>query len=154
MLPNTGANNAPPVIQAKKSNRTPKFTYTPEKIVGMGTFGIVYEATCQETGEVVAIKKVMQDRAQFKFRELQILRELYHPNIVILKHAFLTYGPVKPPPEGQENKRRKKKDINRDRDIYLNAVMDYMPETVHKVIDHYKKQKLHVPLILVKLYSY
>ena len=42
-----------------------------------------------ETGEVVAIKKVFQDK-RYKNRELQIMKELYHPNIVNLKHAFYT----------------------------------------------------------------
>jgi glycogen synthase kinase 3 beta len=34
------------------------FTYNAEKIVGNGTFGVVYQAKVQETGEIVAIKKV------------------------------------------------------------------------------------------------
>ena len=43
-----------------------------------------------ETGEVVAIKKVLQDK-RFKNRELQIMRQLVkdkHSNIVTLKHCF------------------------------------------------------------------
>ena len=44
-----------------------------------------------ETGEVVAIKKVYQDK-RYKNRELQIMKELYHPNIITLKHAFYTQG--------------------------------------------------------------
>lgn len=52
-----------------------------EKVVGQGTFGIVFKANVEETGEVVAIKKVYQDK-RYKNRELQILRELDHPNII------------------------------------------------------------------------
>jgi serine/threonine protein kinase len=44
-----------------------------------------------ETGEVVAIKKVYQDK-RYKNRELAIMKELYHPNIITLKHAFYTTG--------------------------------------------------------------
>ena len=43
-----------------------------------------------ETNEVVAIKKVLQDK-RFKNRELQIMRQLVkdpHTNIVALKHCF------------------------------------------------------------------
>lgn len=43
-----------------------------------------------ETGEIVAIKKVLQDK-RFKNRELQIMRLLVkdgHSNIVGLKHCF------------------------------------------------------------------
>jgi serine/threonine protein kinase len=44
-----------------------------------------------ETGEVVAIKKVYQDK-RYKNRELQLMRELSHPNIVTMKNAFYTKG--------------------------------------------------------------
>ena len=44
-----------------------------------------------ETGEDVAIKKVYQDK-RYKNRELQIMREMKHPNIVNLRHAFFTQG--------------------------------------------------------------
>ena len=33
-------------------------TYNAEKIIGNGSFGVVFKATIAETGEVVAIKKV------------------------------------------------------------------------------------------------
>lgn len=44
-----------------------------------------------ETGEVVAIKKVYQDK-RYKNRELQIMKEFFHPNVITLKHAFYTQG--------------------------------------------------------------
>ncbi len=44
-----------------------------------------------ETGEVVAIKKVYQDK-RYKNRELQIMKEFFHPNVINLKHAFYTQG--------------------------------------------------------------
>jgi len=50
------------------------------------------------------------------------MRELYHPNVVTLRHAFFTQGD--------------KKD-----EIYLNVVMEYIPETVFRVIKHYNKIK-------------
>ena len=59
--------------------------------MGSGTFGVVYQANCIETGEKVAIKKVFQDK-KYKNRELQIIRELSHPNIVKLRSSFLTSG--------------------------------------------------------------
>lgn len=63
------------------------------------------------------------------------MRELIHPNVVTLRHAFFTQGD--------------KKD-----EIYLNVVMEYIPETVFRVIKHYNKIKQPVPLLLVKLYAY
>ena len=65
-------------------------SYSAERIIGNGSFGVVFEAKVVETGEVVAIKKVLQDK-RFKNRELQIMRQLVsdpHPNIVALMHCF------------------------------------------------------------------
>merc|ERR1719408_422223 len=44
--------------------------YDAKKMVGHGSFGAVFLANVVETGEVVAIKKVLQDR-RFKNRELK-----------------------------------------------------------------------------------
>jgi hypothetical protein len=65
-------------------------SYSAERIIGNGSFGVVFEAKVVETGEVVAIKKVLQDK-RFKNRELAIMRLLVkdpHSNIVALKHCF------------------------------------------------------------------
>ena len=37
---------------------------------------------------------------------------------------------------------------------YLNVVMDYIPDTVYKVMKSYLKMKQMVPPILIKLYTY
>lgn len=65
-------------------------SYSAQRIIGNGSFGVVFEAKVVETGKVVAIKKVLQDK-RFKNRELQIMRQLVkdpHPNIVALEHCF------------------------------------------------------------------
>jgi glycogen synthase kinase 3 beta len=110
------------------------YTYTATQIVGSGSFGVVYQATIAETGEVVAIKKVFQDK-RYKNRELQILKELSHPNVIKLRHYFYTPG------EKQE-------------EIYLNCVMDYIPDTLSRVIRQYYKSKTTMPMLIAKLYSY
>jgi len=58
-------------------NGQPKQTisYMAERVVGTGSFGIVFQAKCLETGETVAIKKVLQDK-RYKNRELQTMRLL------------------------------------------------------------------------------
>ncbi|KAK6133526.1 hypothetical protein DH2020_032740 [Rehmannia glutinosa] len=63
-------------------NGEPKQTvsYMAERVVGTGSFGIVFQAKCIETGETVAIKKVLQDR-RYKNRELQLMRTMDHPNV-------------------------------------------------------------------------
>jgi len=116
------------------SQHSDNFTYNADKVVDRGTFGVVYQATIAETGETVAIKKVFQDR-RYKNRELQIMKELSHPNVVNLRHAFYTTG------------------TNQD-ELYLNVVMDFMPETVYRVVKHYSKMRQQMPALLVKLYAY
>ncbi|KAK3016992.1 hypothetical protein RJ639_006558 [Escallonia herrerae] len=116
-------------------NGQPKQTisYMAERAVGHGSFGVVFQAKCLETGETVAIKKVLQDK-RYKNRELQTMRLLDHPNVVALKHCFFSTT---------------EKD-----ELYLNLVLEYVPETVHRVIKHYNKLTQRMPLIYVKLYTY
>ncbi|BBG98568.1 shaggy-related kinase 11, partial [Prunus dulcis] len=116
-------------------NGQPKQTisYMAERVVGHGSFGLVFQAKCLETGETVAIKKVLQDK-RYKNRELQTMRLLDHPNIVSLKHCFFSTT-------GKD-------------ELYLNLVLEYVPETVHRVIKHYSKMNQRMPLIYVKLYFY
>ncbi|PIA60869.1 hypothetical protein AQUCO_00300407v1 [Aquilegia coerulea] len=116
-------------------NGQPKQTisYMAERVVGHGSFGIVFQAKCLETGETVAIKKVLQDK-RYKNRELQTMRLLDHPNVVSLKHCFFSTT---------------EKD-----ELYLNLVLEYVPETAHRVIKHYNKMTQRMPLIYVKLYTY
>ena len=46
----------------------------------------MYQASVIDTGETVAIKKVLQDR-RFKNRELDIMSTLDHSNVVCLKRT-------------------------------------------------------------------
>ena len=110
------------------------YTYNADKVIGNGTCGVVYQATVAETGETVAIKKVFQDK-RYKNRELQIMKELSHPNVVALRHAFYTTG-------------------DKPDELYLNVVMDFMPEALYRVIKHYTRMRQPMPSLLVKLYSY
>jgi serine/threonine protein kinase len=71
---------------ATSSSSTKKsLSYAAERVIGNGSFGVVYQASVIDTGETVAIKKVLQDR-RFKNRELDIMSTLDHPNVVCLKH--------------------------------------------------------------------
>jgi serine/threonine protein kinase len=51
-----------------KSGQDIQLHYTKYKIAGNGSFGVVYQAKLLQTGEDVAIKKVLQDK-RFKVRE-------------------------------------------------------------------------------------
>merc|ERR1719253_492602 len=121
----------PPPPPAEESESC---TYNAERVIGNGTFGIVYSAHIVETDETVAIKKVFVDR-RYRNRELQLWREMRHPNIVTLKHAFYTSG-------------------DSPDELYLNMVMEYVPETVYCVMKRFCKQKQQMPKVLVQLYTY
>jgi hypothetical protein len=89
--PHASSDN-PPTITNDNSPTSAELTisYSAERIIGNGSFGVVFQASVVETGEIVAIKKVLQDK-RFKNRELQIMRQLVkdgHSNIVALKHCF------------------------------------------------------------------
>ncbi|KAL1142389.1 hypothetical protein V6Z11_A11G094100 [Gossypium hirsutum] len=60
-------------------------SYMAERVIGTGSFGVVFQAKCLERGESVAIKKVLQDK-RYKNRELQIMQ--YVPDTVyqVSKH--------------------------------------------------------------------
>ncbi|XP_075261885.1 glycogen synthase kinase-3-like isoform X2 [Convolutriloba macropyga] len=145
----------PIVVQATpgRGSDTPvDIAYTDSKVIGNGSFGVVYQAKliqdpahsssvsqcnsgAASSGPVdVAIKKVLQDK-RFKNRELQIMRQLYHPNIVQLLYFFYSTGD--------------KKD-----EVYLNLVLEFVPETVYRVARHYSKNKTTIPIFNVKLYMF
>jgi len=110
-----------------------KKMYSADRVIGNGSFGIVYQATCNNTGETVAIKKVLQDR-RYKNRELQIMKIVSHPNIVEVRDCFYSKG--------------------RNRDVYLNLVMEYIPETVYQTIRNHSKACITIPYIYTKIYCY
>lgn len=90
-----------------------ELAYSQCKIVGNGSFGVVFQTKLSPSGEDVAIKRVLQDK-RFKVlpsspptpsdlpdantnrpsknRELQIMRIVRHPNIVELKAFFYNNG--------------------------------------------------------------
>ncbi|CAH8454866.1 Glycogen synthase kinase-3 alpha, variant 2 [Schistosoma haematobium] len=117
-----------------QGDKSKEISYTDAKVIGNGSFGVVYQARLLETDEIVAVKKVLQDR-RFKNRELQIMRQLDHPNIVQLKYFFHSVG-------------------DRKDDVYLNLVLEFIPETVYRVARRYARQKETIPLLFVKLYMY
>ncbi|KAJ9116624.1 Glycogen synthase kinase 1 [Naganishia adeliensis] len=121
-----------------KSGNERSISYTNCKVVGNGSFGVVFAAkmlsekqadgsTTEE--EEIAIKKVLQDK-RFK-----IMRLVSHPNVVELKAFFYSNG--------------EKKD-----EVYLNLVLEFVPETVYRASRHYAKLKQVMPMLQVKLYMY
>ncbi len=107
-----------------------------ENEIGHGAFGKVLLAIVKKTGEKVAIKKVFQDR-RYKNRELPIMLELHHPNIVELKSYFCT-----------------KAEKCNDDEFFLNCIMEYVPVTLSSLITQNRKKHMKFDNILLKLFSY
>mgnify|MGYP006110852839 FL=1 len=63
------------------------------------------------------------------------MKILKHPYCIKLKHYFYTNG-------------------DEEDEVYLNVVMEHVPDTLYKVMKDYMKQKINVPDMYIKLYSY
>ena len=117
-------------------NQHEELWYEALQPVGQGSFGTVFSARLCATQEQVAIKKVLQDR-RFKNRELAIMRRMNHPSVVRLLYFFYTCSSRTP-----------------DSEVYLQLVMDFVPENVYKQIQYYSSQRQVMPYIYIKLYIY
>lgn len=70
-------------------DRPQEVSYTDTKVIGNGSFGVVYQAKLCDSGELVAIKKVLQDkRFKVKLRHSSLLAPLTEYIALELK-AFL-----------------------------------------------------------------
>lgn len=105
------------------------------KIIGQGTFGVVYKVEEVATKKALAIKKVFQD-PKYSNREFKVVVELDHPNCIKVHHFFFS----------------QKEDSSKD--IYLNLVMDFIPDTLYKILRFYFKKSYDFPNALGKIYSY
>jgi len=102
------------------------------RVVGSGSFGVVFQAKVRISGETVAIKKVFQDD-RYENREVEIMSILSHSNILDLKHCF---------------------NFSESIELYYNLELEFFAENIHRVCKHYSNHKQTLPLIYVKLYMY
>ena len=71
--------------------------YEKQKKLGEGTYGVVYKAVDKRTGEAVALKKIRLDQEEegippTSLREISLLKELHHQNVVELKDVINGQG--------------------------------------------------------------
>nr|XP_027198036.1 shaggy-related protein kinase GSK2-like [Dermatophagoides pteronyssinus] len=119
---------------------SPSFRYKIGRVLGNGSFGTVCEAICEETGEHVAIKKVLQD-PRYKNRELSVMMQLHHPNITRLIDYCFTEAPSAD--NGQPQR-------------YLSLVMEYMPQNMYNIIKESNAQgrACCIDYKYIQLYTY
>ncbi|KAL0218177.1 hypothetical protein RCL1_009025 [Eukaryota sp. TZLM3-RCL] len=106
---------------------------TLEKTIGAGSFGTVFYGKA-DNGEPLALKKTLEN-CHFKNRELSIMRELSHTNIIQLRHWFYSSG-------------------QNEGEVYLCLVLQYLPETIYRVVRFYAKRRQVIAPFFTKLYAY
>lgn len=134
--------NKPSKANAANPNKTKNVNqeYRPIKIIGQGAFGVVYVARMPD-GKFVAIKKVLQD-PRYKNREYDILKMIDNKYCIRMLHSFKSRG------------NSKKRTNNNSKDVYLNIVMNYMPQSLHDFNYSYREKKHYPPIIMAKLFTY
>ena len=68
--------------------------YKAVKQLGEGAYGLVFKGENVKTGEVVALKKIKLETQSegvpsTTIREISVLREIQHPNVVLLKDVIM-----------------------------------------------------------------
>ncbi|XP_064419269.1 cyclin-dependent kinase 2-like isoform X1 [Latimeria chalumnae] len=101
--------------------------------IGEGTYGVVYKAVNKLTGDMVALKKIRLDAEtegvpSTAIREISLVKELNHPNIVELLDV-----------------------IHREKKLYL--VFEFLSQDLKKYMDSSKSTRLPLPLIKSYLYQ-
>lgn len=85
------------IILKTSSSRMSTINYQKQEKLGEGTYGVVYKAVDKRTGEVVALKRIRLEQEEegipaTSIREISILKELHHPNVVDLKEVINSQG--------------------------------------------------------------
>jgi len=105
------------------------------RAVGNGTFGTVFRVIDMETGQMLAVKKVFVDR-RYKNRELSIMQELTHTNVIRLLEFFYTTHNERPG------------------EVYLNLVLHFMPDTLYSLVKRVGERKERLSWMEIKIYSF
>ncbi|XP_064584956.1 cyclin-dependent kinase 3 [Zonotrichia leucophrys gambelii] len=122
-VPSPGRGSAMEAIQA---------SFQKVEKIGEGTYGVVYKARNKRTGQLVALKKIRLDEESegvpsTAIREISLLKELKHPNIVRLLDV-----------------------IHSQKKLYM--VFEYLNQDLKKYMDSCQAGEL--PLSLVKNYLF
>ena len=110
-----------------------KKRYLTQKTLGKGAFGTVYLAKEEGTSNIYAVKETFQD-SRYKNREAGILKLVNkHPSIITVHQMFYT---------------------SRKDGKYLNIVMEYLPCSLHDVIQKHNLQNKFMSELDIAYYSF
>jgi glycogen synthase kinase 3 beta len=84
-------------------------------------------------------------------RELQIMRIVRHPNIVELKAFYYSNGERV---SAKDTTRNSQTHVLQRDEVYLNLILEFVPETVYRASRYFNKMKTVMPILEVKLYIY
>jgi glycogen synthase kinase 3 beta len=136
-LPNTDPITGAPLLHEQvtdpRTDEQRRLTFIQQSVVGHGSFGCVHQITIHPSMTKAAVKSVLQDK-RFKNRELETMKLLHHKNVVTLLAYYY-------------------KTSEKD-ELYLHLVLEYVPETLYSAVNRYYLQKLRMPALAIKLYSY
>merc|ERR1712048_1458066 len=102
--------------------------------VGEGTYGVVYKACHRESGKIVALKKIRLENEEegvpsTAIREISVLKELQHPNIVELIDVIMT-----------------------NQKLYL--VFEYLSMDAKRYLDNFLKPDEYISSVQLKSFCY
>lgn len=118
---------------SKNEQLLPNDRYIVISTIGSGTFGTVFLAKDKIENKLYAIKKVFLD-PKFKNRELDIVRQLEHPNCLKCYSYYKTR-------EGVNN------------DVYLHLVTDYLPQTISSFIEDQSHSYFYLKLFGFQMFA-
>jgi serine/threonine protein kinase len=98
--PPTASNSSSSTTSAPKEKEEVKFghavisDFKGMKQLGEGAYGVVYKGVNEKTGEVIALKKIKLETQSegvpsTTIREISVLREIEHKNVVQLKDVIM-----------------------------------------------------------------
>jgi len=139
----------PKVEPRRNAVRTEHYTYVPERVLGSGAFGCVYQCQVAETNQIVCIKQVSQDQVEKcpdgfpnEISTLLELNKYNHANVMHLYDAFWGEGLVKRP------------DGSISLSCCLYFVAEYFPDNLMRVLRHSRLHKTPLTPLQQVLYAY
>mmetsp|Transcript_19068 Transcript_19068/g.36944 ORF Transcript_19068/g.36944 Transcript_19068/m.36944 type:complete len:230 (-) Transcript_19068:18-707(-) len=123
--------------------------YNLEGHIGEGAYGVVYKGVCKETSNVVAIKSMKTTREGFgipmdAYREIKILKELHHKNIVHLLRVVM--GEAEDAGEANSSS-------TTSQGMSLSLVYGYAEHDLSQIIHHQKSLKKKFSKKMVKSFT-